>query len=90
MRIIVKENQIKVIKENKEEYFIEIGYKEISDAGTIVVDQIVEHMVNDIDMNENVSVIGQDNIEMNMIARKLEDKIKREVQKVHPMEGVEW
>ena len=90
MRIIVKENQIRIIKENQEEYFIEIGYKEISEGGTILVDQIVEHIVNDIAMNEGVSVIGQDNIELQMIVRKIEDRIKRAVQKVHPMEGVEY
>ncbi|MDI9355353.1 MAG: hypothetical protein QM532_04290 [Cyanobium sp. MAG06] len=90
MRIIVKANTIKLIHNDGETIDLDLGYIDIRDKGTGMVDQIVESVVNDINKEEIVTVIGEDNIEILMIARKIEDKIKREVETIHPMEGVEY
>lgn len=78
MKINVNQNNIRYILENKEEKIIEVGYEEIHNHGFQVVDHIVDILLPNIKNDEEVELFG-DNIESHMIARKLEDKIKREV-----------
>ncbi len=78
MKINVNQNDIKYILENKEEKIIEVGYEEIHNHGFQVVDHIIDILLPQIKNSEDIEVFGE-NIESNMIARKLEDKIKREV-----------
>lgn len=78
MKINVNQNDIKYILDNKDEKKIEVGYEEIHNHGFQVVDHIVDILLPQIKVSEDVEVFGE-NIESNMIARKLEDKIKREV-----------
>jgi hypothetical protein len=82
MKININQNNIKYIMKNKsgaeEEKEINLGFEDIHEHGFQVVDHIIDKIHKDIESDEVVIVYG-DNIESNMIARKLEDKLKREV-----------
>lgn len=82
MKINVNQNNIKYIFKNKdgveEERSVNLGFEDIHEHGFQVVDHIIDKIYKEVEDNEIVTVYG-DNIESKMIARKLEDKIKREV-----------
>lgn len=87
MKININQNNIKYIIKNKdgveEEREINLGFQDIHEHGFQVVDHIIskihkEMRDREVRESESVTVYG-DNIESKMIARKLEDKIKREV-----------
>ncbi len=87
MKININQNNIKYIIKNKdgveEEREINLGFEDIHEHGFQVVDHITDNIYKDmrdgeVRESESVTVYG-DNIEAKMVARKLEDKIKREV-----------
>lgn len=83
MKISVNENNIKYIISNGDEHRINLGFSDIHNHGFQVVDHIIDKLHKEmvdrkVKEGEEVMVYG-DNIEAKMIARKLEDKIKREV-----------
>lgn len=87
MKININQNNIKYIIKNKdgveEEREINLGFEDIHEHGFQVVDHIIDKLHKEmldrkVGEGESVIVYG-DNIESKMIARKLEDKIKREV-----------
>ncbi len=92
MKISVNENNIKYILSNGDEHRINLGFSDIHNHGFQVVDHIVDKLHREIadketGEGEDVIVYG-DNIEAKMIARKLEDKIKREVI-INPSNNIE-
>ena len=89
MRLVIRERQIKISKENREDFVVDVGYLDIREKGTSMVDEIIESIIHEIE-SEDVAVICPDYIECTMISRKIEDKIKREVQLIHPLDGTEY
>ena len=91
MKISVNENNIKYILDSGDEHRINLGYADIHNHGFQVVDHITDKLhreIADKEVGEGESVIVYgDNIEAKMIARKLEDKIKREVI-INPLENI--
>ena len=82
MRIIVEKNKTKIItKDNQseaQEEVLVLGYEDIRKYGFQVVDHMTENIVPKIKTSEEVFLEG-DSLEAKMIARKIEDKIKRDV-----------
>ena len=78
MKINVNQKHIKYILIDGEEKLIDLGYEEIHNHGFQAVDHIIDMLIPQIKDDEKVEVFGE-NIESKMIARKLEDKIRREV-----------
>ena len=83
MKISVNENNIKYIIDDMSEHRINLGFNDIHNHGFQVVDHIIDKLHKEmldkkVGESEEVTVYG-DNIEAKMIARKLEDKLKREV-----------
>lgn len=84
MKIFVYNN--KIICKQKTEQDIEkdilnldIGSDDIAHIGTTLVDHIVLDILNNIKHNEEITLYSNGEIEAKMIARKLEDKIKKEI-----------
>ena len=71
-KTIVYDDENKILEE------FNLGHLDILKYSFPVVDHLVEYIVPMIDMKEKVYVLG-DNLESKMIARKIEDRIKRPV-----------
>jgi hypothetical protein len=78
MKINVNQNNIKYILNDNATKSIDLGYEDIHNHGFQVVDHILDILIPEINDKDVVTVYGE-NIESKMIARKIEDKIKREV-----------
>ncbi len=78
MTIKVEKNSTHILLKDKTEKVLVLGYEEIRLHGFQVVDHIVEDVITKLEKLEEVFVSG-DTLEAKMIARKIEDKIKREV-----------
>lgn len=82
MRIIVEKNKTKIITKDYQgevqEEVLVLGYEDIRKYGFQVVDHMTENIVPKIKTSEEVFLEG-DSLEAKMIARKIEDKIKRDV-----------
>lgn len=81
MKIFINQNNIVCQDDIKSETVLtlNVGALDISNIGTSLVDNIVLDIINYINNKESVFVISNENIESKMIARKIEDRIKREV-----------
>ena len=78
MTIKVEKNSTHILLKDKTEKVLVLGYEEIRLHGFQVVDHIVEDAIIKLEKLEEVFMSG-DTLEAKMIARKIEDKIKREV-----------
>ena len=78
MKVTVNTNKTTITPESGMPRELVLGEQDIREHGFQVVDYIVEQIVPTISGGEQVTVMG-DSLEAGMIARKLEDKIKRDV-----------
>ena len=78
MKVTVNTNKTTITPESGMPRELVLGEQDIREHGFQVVDYIVEQIVPTISGDEQVTVIG-DSLEAGMIARKLEDKRKREI-----------
>ncbi len=78
MTIEVKQNKTTILLKDKTENVLVLGYDDIRKYGFQVVDHILDQVIPNIKKDEEVFVSG-DTLEAKMVARKIEDKIKRDV-----------
>lgn len=87
MKITLSDNKILAAKKDDKtgketEYVFNLGGKDIEEHGFQVVDHLVENIIVNLSPKEEVFVENVSNssvLPARMLARKLEDKIKREV-----------
>jgi hypothetical protein len=77
MKVSVKENEV-VVDVNGASKSFKLGSNEIQEHGFQVVDHLVDEIIPSINKTEEVW-IAPNTLESKMLARKIEDRIKRDV-----------
>lgn len=81
MKIVINVfgDKVNIYKDNDFVHVIKLGEEDIANYGFVVVNEIVEELIRHIDTSDTIVVNGK-NIESKMVARKIEDRVKCEVE----------